>query len=122
MSDDNGILMGVNKYNNSLVVVDIFNSRLYKNANMAILGAGRPGSQNIPPDLLIELLADPGNRQDAEQCVFLQKAAAGKTFTMQLMALRLRQYGIQVFILAPLKGHEFRRAAAPGPPGNRCRG
>ena len=29
---------------------------------------------------------------------------------MQLMALRLRQHGIQVFILAPLKGHEFRRA------------
>ncbi|EOS56996.1 hypothetical protein C814_02585 [Anaerotruncus sp. G3(2012)] len=76
MSDDNGILMGVNKYNNSLVVVDIFNSRLYKNANMAILGT----------------------------------SGAGKTFTMQLMALRLRQHGIQVFILAPLKGHEFRRA------------
>ncbi len=26
---------------------------------------------------------------------------------MQIMALRLRQQGIQVFILAPLKGHEF---------------
>jgi len=38
MSDDSGILMGVNKHNNSLVIVDIFNSRLYKNANMAILG------------------------------------------------------------------------------------
>ena len=76
MSDDNGILMGVNKHNNSLVIVDIFNSRLYKNANMAILGT----------------------------------SGAGKTFTMQLMALRLRQRGIQVFILAPLKGHEFRRA------------
>ena len=70
MSDDNGILMGVNKYNNSLVVVDIFNSRLYKNANMAILGT----------------------------------SGAGKTFTMQLMALRLRQHGIQVFILAPPQG------------------
>ena len=32
---------------------------------------------------------------------------AGKTFLMQIMALRLRQQGIQVFILAPLKGHEF---------------
>ena len=76
MSDDNGILMGVNKHNNSLVVVDIFNSKIYKNANLAILGT----------------------------------SGAGKTFTMQLMALRMRQHGIQVFILAPLKGHEFRRA------------
>ncbi|GHU78937.1 hypothetical protein FACS1894191_0630 [Clostridia bacterium] len=76
MSDDNGILMGVNKHNNSLVIVDIFNSRLYKNANMAILGT----------------------------------SGAGKTYTMQLMALRMRMKGIQVFILPPLKGHEFRRA------------
>ena len=37
MSDENGILLGVNKHNNSLVIVDIFNSRVYKNANMAIL-------------------------------------------------------------------------------------
>ena len=76
MSDDNGILMGVNKYNNSLVVVDIFNSRIYKNANMAILGT----------------------------------SGAGKTFTMQLMALRMRQRGIQVFFLIPEKGHELRRS------------
>lgn len=76
MSDDNGILLGVNKYNNSLIIVDIFNSKIYKNANMAILGT----------------------------------SGAGKTFTMQLMALRLREKNIQVFILAPLKGHEFRRA------------
>lgn len=76
MCDDNGILLGVNKYNNSLIIVDIFNSRAYKNANMAILGT----------------------------------SGAGKTFTMQLMALRMRRKGIQVFIVAPLKGHEFHRA------------
>ena len=76
ISDDNGILLGVNKHNNSLVIVDIFNSRKYKNANMAILGT----------------------------------SGAGKTFTMQLMALRMRRKNIQVFILAPLKGHEFHRA------------
>ena len=76
MSDDNGILLGVNKYNNSLIIVDIFNSRIYKNANMVLLGT----------------------------------SGAGKTFTMQLMALRLREKNIQTFILAPLKGHEFRRA------------
>lgn len=74
--DDNGILFGVNKHNNSLVIADIFDSRQYKNANLAILGC----------------------------------SGAGKTFTMQTMALRMRRKGIQVFIVAPLKGHEFYRA------------
>ena len=76
LSDDNGILLGVNKYNNSLVIVDIFNSTVYKNANISIMGT----------------------------------SGAGKTFTMQLMALRMRRKGTQVFIIAPLKGHEFLRA------------
>ena len=78
MCDDNGILLGVNKYNSSLIIVDIFNSSIYKNANMAILGT----------------------------------SGAGKTFTMQLMALRMRRKNIPVFIVAPLKGHEFHRACA----------
>lgn len=78
MCDDNGILLGVNKYNSSLIIVDIFNSTIYKNANMAILGT----------------------------------SGAGKTFTMQLMALRMRRKNIPVFIIAPLKGHEFHRACA----------
>ena len=34
-------------------------------------------------------------------------SGAGKTFLMQLIALRLRQQGVQVFIIAPIKGHEF---------------
>lgn len=76
MCDDNGILLGVNKHNNSLIIVDIFNSRVYKNANIALLGT----------------------------------SGAGKTFSMQLMALRMRRKNIQVFIIAPLKGHEFHRA------------
>lgn len=76
MCDNNGILLGVNRHNNSLIIVDIFNSKIYKNANMAILGT----------------------------------SGAGKTFTMQLMALRMRRKHIQTFIIAPLKGHEFYRA------------
>ncbi|MBO5420051.1 MAG: hypothetical protein J6A22_08215 [Bacteroidales bacterium] len=76
MCDDNGILLGVNKHNNSLIIVDIFNSHIYKNANMAILGT----------------------------------SGSGKTFTMQLMALRMRRKNIQTFIIAPLKGNEFYRA------------
>jgi hypothetical protein len=78
LCDNNGILLGVNKHNNSLIIVDIFDSRIYKNANMAILGT----------------------------------SGAGKTFTMQLMALRMRRKGVQVFIVAPLKGHEFHRACS----------
>ena len=78
MCDDNGILLGVNKHNNSLIIVDIFDSRVYKNANIAILGT----------------------------------SGAGKSFTMQLMATRMRRKGIQVFTIAPLKGHEFHRACS----------
>ena len=76
MCDDNGILLGVNQHNSSLCIIDIFNSKVYKNANMTIIGT----------------------------------SGSGKTFTEQLMALRMRMRGIQVFIIAPLKGHEFRRA------------
>ena len=76
MCDDNGILLGVNRHNNSLIIVDIFDSRVYKNANIAVLGT----------------------------------SGAGKTFTLQLMSTRMRRKGIQVFIIAPLKGHEFHRA------------
>ena len=78
MCDDNGILLGVNKHNNSLIIVDIFDSNVYKNATIAILGT----------------------------------SVAGKSFTMQLMATRIRRKGIQVFIVAPLKGHEFHRACS----------
>lgn len=77
LCDDTGILLGINKHNNSLVIADLFNSQIYKNANMAILGT----------------------------------SGSGKSFTLQLFALRLRRKNIQVFILAPLKGHEFCRAA-----------
>ena len=76
MSDKDGILMGVNKANSSLVLVDIFNTAVYKNANMVIFGT----------------------------------SGSGKTFTMQLMALRMRRKNIQVFIITPDKGHEFARA------------
>ncbi len=73
LSDDNGILLGLNRHNNSLCIVDPFNTKVNKNANFTICGT----------------------------------SGAGKTYTMQIMALRMR--GIQCFILAPLKGHEFKR-------------
>ena len=76
MSDDAGVLLGINRHNNSLCIVDLFNAKKNKNANLNLLGT----------------------------------SGAGKTFTMQLLALRMRMRGIQCFILAPIKGHEFRRA------------
>ena len=76
MCDDNGILFGINKFNNSPVIIDIFNSKAYKNANVSICGT----------------------------------SGAGKTFLILLMALRMRRKGIKVFMIAPLKGHEFHRA------------
>ncbi|MPM40390.1 hypothetical protein SDC9_87030 [bioreactor metagenome] len=76
LSDDNGILLGLNRHNNSLCIVDPFNTKVSKNANFSIVGT----------------------------------SGAGKTYTIQTMALRMRLRGIQCFILAPLKGHEFKRA------------
>lgn len=40
----------------------------------------------------------------------LGTSGAGETFTLQLMALRMRRKGTQIMIPAPLKGHEFMRA------------
>ena len=37
-------------------------------------------------------------------------SGSGKTFALQLLAGRMRMRGIQCFILAPIKGHEFYRA------------
>ena len=42
--------------------------------------------------------------------VILGTSGAGKTYTLQCLALRMRQQKTQVFIIAPDKGHEFKRA------------
>ena len=76
MSDDSGVLLGVNRHNNSLYIIALFDTKKNKNANLNLIGT----------------------------------SGAGKTFTLQLLALRMRMRGIQCFILAPIKGHEFRRA------------
>lgn len=76
MSDDTGVLLGVNRHNNSLCIVDLFNTKKNKNANLTMCGT----------------------------------SGSGKTFTLQLLALRMRMRGIQCYIIAPIKGHEFKRA------------
>lgn len=37
-------------------------------------------------------------------------SGGGKTFLLQLIAMRYRQQGVPVYIIAPLKGHEYRAA------------
>lgn len=73
LTDTTGIPLGINRQNNSMCIIDPFDTDKYKNANGCILGT----------------------------------TGAGKTFTLELMALRLRMRGIQTFIIAPLKGFEF---------------
>ena len=43
LSDDNGILLGLNRHNNSLCIVDPFNTKRYKNANFMICGTSGSG-------------------------------------------------------------------------------
>ena len=77
LSDEKGVLFGINQYNNSLCFVDNFNLTKYTTPNMFIIGT----------------------------------SGAGKTYSMQQIAMRYRYQNIQTFILAPLKGREYRRPA-----------
>ena len=76
ISDDNGVLLGINRYNNSFCIIDFFDTKKHKNGNLNIIGT----------------------------------SGSGKTFALQLLACRMRIRGIQCFIIAPIKGHEFYRA------------
>lgn len=80
MNDKDGVLMGLDLINSTMCILNPFNRKSYKNANMVILGT----------------------------------SGAGKTYTEQLMALRMRAKGTQCFILAPDKAHEFKRACTMG--------
>ena len=75
--DPNGIFLGLNKYNNSVAILDIFDSDKYSNANACIMGM----------------------------------SGAGKTYLLQNLSLRLRMQSTQIFIIAPIKGHEFADAS-----------
>lgn len=76
LMDDNGILVGTNITNGSLVMPDVFDTKKYKNANMYIIGS----------------------------------SGAGKSYNLMTQAMRSREAGIHTFILAPLKGFEFKRS------------
>lgn len=52
LCDNDGVLIGYNEHNKSLVIIDRFNTGLYKNANMCILGTSGAGKS-----YLVKLLA-----------------------------------------------------------------
>lgn len=54
-------------------------------------------------------LFDNSKYQNANMMIF-GPSGSGKTYTLLSMLLRMRQKGIQVFVIAPLKGFEFYRA------------
>ena len=72
LCDPTGILLGTSTQNSSMCILDLFNSKRYPNANMAIIGT----------------------------------SGSGKTFTSNLIAMRMRRKGIQVFIISPARGME----------------
>ncbi len=71
-----GIFLGINRFNNSMCIPDLFNTTANKNANAIVSGT----------------------------------TGAGKTYFLQLLALRMRLRNIRCFIIVPVKGHEYRRA------------
>ena len=50
------------------------------------------------------------DRYNNSNTIVLGMSGAGKTFLLQLIAMRYRQQGKQVFLIAPYKGHEYRAA------------
>lgn len=53
--DENGVVLGINRRYQSLVNVDIFNSKKYKNANIAILGTTGTGKTYLELSLALRL-------------------------------------------------------------------
>ena len=43
MSDDTGVLLGINQHNNSLCILDLFNTKKNKNANLNLIGTSGAG-------------------------------------------------------------------------------
>lgn len=83
MSDDNGVLLGVNRNNNSLCIVDLFNSKVHKNANLVLLGTSGAGKtftmqrKAIFIDEIWQLIGASSTRMAAEFCLEIFKVIRG---------------------------------------------
>lgn len=76
ISDAKGIYIGINKEDGSTILLDLFNRKLYNNANVCVLGG----------------------------------SGSGKTYLIQLIAMRYRKKRMPTYVIAPLKGFEWKRA------------
>lgn len=47
LCDNSGIMVGYNEHNKSMVIIDRFNSKIYKNANMCVLGTSGAGKSYL---------------------------------------------------------------------------
>ncbi len=74
VKDSEGVFLGLSKIDNSIVTLDLFNTKRVENHNIILVGS----------------------------------TGSGKTFTALLLAERLRMVGVQIIIIAPIKGHEFK--------------
>ena len=83
MSDDNGVLLGVNRNNNSLCIVDLFNTKVHKNGNMVLLGTSGAGKtftmqrKAIFIDEIWQLIGASSTRMAAEFCLEIFKVIRG---------------------------------------------
>lgn len=99
-----------------------FTSYEINDPNGVMLGRNKANNSPLFLDLFNRYIYSNGN------CVIYGGSGSGKTYTLQCMALRQRQYQTRVIIIAPYKGHEYRPAChaiggsfislAPGSPHN----
>lgn len=103
VNDENGVLFGINKNNNSMVIVDIFNDIKYKNANICIFGASGSGKSYFTKLLILrnkylnieQLVIDP-EREYIKLCNSVGGAVIkiGPNYDTYINVLDIRQESI----------------------------
>lgn len=96
LCDKDGVLLGVNAFNNSLVMIDRFNSEKYKNANMFVLGTSGSGKSYFSKLMIArnryfniaQYIVDP-DREYSKLCEKLDGTLIDfKKFTINVMDIR----------------------------------
>jgi GTPase SAR1 family protein len=102
LSDPEGVFFGINLFNQSPVILDIFNSRKYNNANMVVLGSSGSGKtystqvlahrlflQNIPLFMICPLKGFEYKRMCENLGGQFIRIAPGSKHTINIMDIRL---------------------------------
>ena len=102
--DENGIFIGTNIYNNSMILVDRFNKEKYKNANMCIFGTSGAGKSFYTKLLILryrlfgisQYIIDP-EREYGKVCENLEGVHIkfGPTSTSYINVLEIREDSIE---------------------------